>query len=195
MFSERAPNSVLVVSASGKVTGLLGEILPPSAFKPILTVTSCGEARRALMTADYDIVVVNAPLGDEFGSEFALNLVRSGSCVAMLIAPNEVYEQVADKVERFGVLTLPKPLGRGTLYSAMRIAAATRARLRAMEKENKSLAAKMSEIRLVNRAKWALIEHLGMSEEQAHKYIEKQAMDTRLSKKDVAEGIIRTYEK
>lgn len=64
-----------------------------------------------------------------------------------------------------------------------------------MERENKDLAAKIDGIRLVNRAKWALIEHLGMTEDQAHRYIEKQAMDARVSKKEVAEGIIRTYEK
>ena len=33
-----------------------------------------------------------------------------------------------------------------------------------------------------------------MTEKDAHYYIEKQAMDTRLSRKEVAENIIRTYD-
>ena len=45
----------------------------------------------------------------------------------------------------------------------------------------------------MNRAKWSLIECLKMTEEQAHRYIEKQAMDERLSKRAVAEAIIKTY--
>ena len=51
----------------------------------------------------------------------------------------------------------------------------------------------MEEIRLVNRAKWLLISELKMDEPQAHRYIEKQAMDMCVSKRRVAEEIIRTY--
>ena len=51
----------------------------------------------------------------------------------------------------------------------------------------------MAEIRLVNRAKWVLINELKMDEPQAHRYIEKQAMDRCVSKKAVAEEIVKTY--
>ena len=64
-----------------------------------------------------------------------------------------------------------------------------------MEKKNKTLQEKMADIRVVNRAKWLLIEHLNMTERDSHYYIEKQAMDTRLSRREVAEHIIRTYDK
>ena len=52
---------------------------------------------------------------------------------------------------------------------------------------------KIEEIRLVNRAKWLLIECLSMTEPEAHRYIEKQSMDERISKREVAEYIIKTY--
>ena len=47
----------------------------------------------------------------------------------------------------------------------------------------------MAEIRLINRAKWALIERQGMSEQDAHRYIEKQAMDRCVPKRVVAEEV------
>ena len=52
---------------------------------------------------------------------------------------------------------------------------------------------KMQEIRIVNRAKWILITELKMTETDAHRYIEKQAMDRCVSKKEIAEEIIKTY--
>ena len=52
---------------------------------------------------------------------------------------------------------------------------------------------KMEEIRLVNRAKLLLMEHMKMSEPEAHRYIEKQAMDRCISKATVAQNIINTY--
>jgi len=51
----------------------------------------------------------------------------------------------------------------------------------------------MTEIRLVNRAKWLLIGELTMSEPDAHRYIEKQAMDNGVTKREIAENIIKTY--
>jgi response regulator NasT len=51
----------------------------------------------------------------------------------------------------------------------------------------------MEEIRLVNRAKWVLISELKMSEPDAHLYISRRAMDLCVSKREVAEEIIRLY--
>jgi glutamine synthetase len=44
-----------------------------------------------------------------------------------------------------------------------------------------------------NRAKWILINELSMSEPEAHRYIEKQAMDRCISKDQIAKEIINTY--
>ena len=49
----------------------------------------------------------------------------------------------------------------------------------------------MAEIRIVNRAKWLLITEKHLSEPEAHRYIEKQAMDRCLPRREVAEEIIR----
>ena len=89
---------------------------------------------------------------------------------------------------------MPRPVNRQTFYIAIKLLVATHARLAKMEKQNRTLKEKMEDIRVVNRAKWLLIEHLSMTEQDAHYYIEKQAMDTRLSRREVAEHIIRTYD-
>lgn len=49
----------------------------------------------------------------------------------------------------------------------------------------------MAEIRLVNKAKWFLISELSMSEPEAHRYIEKQAMDRCIPKRSIAEELSR----
>lgn len=66
-------------------------------------------------------------------------------------------------------------------------------RLRRYEKNTLTIEEKMEEIRLVNRAKWLLIRELHMDEPQAHRYIEKQAMDRCVSKRTIAEEIVKTY--
>ena len=67
-------------------------------------------------------------------------------------------------------------------------------RLRMLRDKTSSLQQRLDDSRIVARAKLLLISRLGMSEGDAHRYIEKTAMDSCLPRRDVAEGIIRTYE-
>lgn len=186
-------NSILVVSASERVAEQLSAILPPAQFS-LQSTGSCGEARRALMSKDFDILVINTPLPDEFGVELALDRVQKSSGGVILMVAADRFADVSVKAEGYGVLTVEKPVNRSLMYTVVRLCAATRARMRALEKKSETLAAKMDSLRMINRAKWLLIRVLNMDEAQAHRCIEKQAMDLRLSKREVAENIIRTYE-
>ncbi len=194
MTSGRTQYRVLIVSSVEKIYEYITEILPPGEFSPILRAASAGEAKRMLVSDEADIVIINTPLPDEFGTELALDL-SGGTAGVLLLVKNDYFDQVCYKVEREGVLTVGKPSSRQTLYGAVKLAAAMSARLAKMERKNKTLREKMADIRTVNRAKWLLIENLNMTERDAHYYIEKQAMDMRLSRHEVAENIIRTYDK
>ena len=111
----------------------------------------------------------------------------------MVLAKAELFDQVNDKMEPFGILTVQKPLSRPLFYQALHLLIATQNRWQRFDRENQKLRTKMEEVRIVARAKCILVEYLRMSEQQAHRYIEKQAMDMRTSKKDVAENILKTY--
>ncbi len=64
-----------------------------------------------------------------------------------------------------------------------------------LKKENAVLRNKVTETKAVGRAKCLLMEKRNMSEQTAHRFIEKTAMDNRLSRRAVADNIIRNYEK
>ena len=67
-------------------------------------------------------------------------------------------------------------------------------RLRSLRIREHSLQRKLSDTKLVNRAKLLLVTRLQMTEAEAHRYIEKTAMDNGESRRDVALRLIRTYE-
>lgn len=192
VFQERT-YSVLVVSASAKFNTSIMPLLPPTDYWPITVAGSVAEARRKLLEGSYDIVLINAPLPDDFGMQLAVD--TCGSCAAgvLLLVRNELYNDVYPRVMPHGVLTLSKPTDPQMVTQNLRMLCATRERLRRMEEKQITVEKKIEEIRLINRAKWLLIECLSMSETDAHRYIEKQAMDLRLPKREVAEKIIRTY--
>ena len=64
-----------------------------------------------------------------------------------------------------------------------------------LQKENRKLKNKIEEIRTVDRAKCLLIQFESMTESDAHRYIEKAAMDQRVPRLQVAQEILQQYEK
>ena len=193
MATAKRKFRVLVAGSGDKIFDYISQALPRSGYDPILRAEDAGEARRLLLDSPVDIVIINTPLSDDFGVELALDLAE-GSTGVLLLVKNELYDQVCYKVEDSGVLTMGKPMTRQGFYSAVKLLSAMSARLSKMEKVNRTLQEKMADIRVVNRAKWLLIEHHHMKEQDAHYFIEKQAMDTRMSRREVAENIIRTYD-
>jgi response regulator NasT len=190
----KSVNSVLIVASKDKMQDSIRSLLPPGDFDPVVCVPGGGAARRCLLAGAFDVVVINSPLTDESGSELALDIVSNSHSGVLMLVKEDMYDQTAYTVENEGVLCVVKPLSQSDLYRAIRLAAATAARLRSTVKKTATLQAKMKEIRTVNRAKWILIERLGMSEPDAHRYIEKQAMDRSVTRAEVAESVIRTYE-
>ena len=96
-------------------------------------------------------------------------------------------------MESCGVIVLCRPVSRRLFDQAVYLLAAMRSRWCELEEENRRLHERVEEIRAVARAKCVLVEYLRMSEQQAHRYIEKQAMDMRASKKSIAERILKMY--
>ena len=76
----------------------------------------------------------------------------------------------------------------------MKMINAMRKRILGLRDQNIKLQKKIDEIRIVNRAKFALMQYLQFTEQQAHRYLEKQAMDMRKTKKEIALEIIKIYE-
>ena len=185
--------SVLSVAAAEKFHTSLRELLPAGRYSPVRCANDASEARRCILESRYDIIVISAPLRDEFGTHLAQHFAeQSGAGILLLVKP-EYYSDVSAQVTPCGVLTLPKPTSPQMMLQCMELLCGTRERLRRMEQKSASMEEKMAEIRLVNRAKWILIEQLKMTEAEAHRHIEKQAMDRCVSKKEIAFGIITTY--
>lgn len=185
--------NILIVSAAGSFTSAFADLLPEARYSPVQTVSSISAAKRALTAKAYDFVIINAPLPDDIGVHFAIDVCSSRQSVVLFLVKSELYSGIHDQVTEYGVFTLAKPISKTTMTYALSWLESARERLRQFEKKSLSIEEKMAEIRLVNRAKWLLISQLSMSEPEAHRYIEKQAMDRCITRQAIAEEIIKTY--
>ena len=191
-FTERR-YSVLLVSSSPKFNESMLALLPESRFYPVAAVSDVSSARRRLLESKYDIVIINAPLPDDFGTRLALYICENSGAGVLLFVKAEHYPDINGRVSPFGVLALPKPTTSRAVSQSLQLLCGTRERLRRMEQKTASIEEKMGEIRIINRAKLLLMEQLKMTEKEAHRFIEKQAMDRCVTRITIAQSILSTY--
>ncbi|MCR5469108.1 MAG: response regulator [Lachnospiraceae bacterium] len=181
-------HSILIVSSSEQFTAFVKKSLV--GFITIDVRKSISLARRMILERDYDLVVIDAPLSDESGESFALDVAERMSASVMILIPQEMYSDVAESVADYGILTVTKPTSPNYIDKSIRFMTATRDRLKKAEKKIVSVEEKMEELRCVSRAKLLLVERKKMTESDAHRYIGKLAMDNGTSRKRIAERII-----
>ena len=183
-------HSVLVVTKDSKVSAQISAMLIPPIFE-LNTAEDFNEARRRLAERVYNIVIVDYADGE--GTDFATDISSSTSTILLLI-PAALFDQLSYKVEIFGILSVTSPFDHFYFYNMIKVAIAVQYKVQILSSQTIKLKNKMEEIRIVNRAKLLIMQNLSFTEEQAHHYIEKEAMDTCQKKIDIAKQIIQTYE-
>lgn len=186
--------SALIVSNGEKFTNALLGVLQEENCYPVVVLKNISAGRRELIEREYDIVLINAPLPDEMGANFAIDVTRSKNSGVVLFVPGELYDEVADKASDFGVLTVAKPTSKSVVKQTIKLCFAAHQKVSSMEQKVHSFEERIEEIKIVNRAKLLLMENEYYDEKMAHRYIEKMAMDTRKSKVKIATEIIEQYQ-
>ena len=161
----------LIVSAGNNANEYLARHIGELGYTRPTIVASGGEARRRMDTNDYEVIIINTPLPDEFGHELGTDAVQKTDAGVILLAKTGTAEQIADKLQDFGVLVLGKPFTAVQFRQAVQIAASNYKRLAVLRAENAKLLDKIAQLRLVDRAKCYLIEKKGMTETEAHRLI------------------------
>lgn len=155
--------------------------------------TSAGEARRAMGQNGCELLVVNAPLPDEFGRDLAVQAADSGAGVIFL-CPGPQADRLAAGLEKYGIFVLGRPLSRQQAAFALRLIRASQQRIRNLMAQNQRLAKRLDEARVICQAKCVLARFGDLTEEEAHRLIEKRAMDARITSREAALDILQSYE-
>ena len=183
----------LIVADTNKMQFAISDVL--NRVKIDCTVCSnAAEARRAALVRSFDIFIINGGLSDERGNELAINLADTFDCGGIYIDDYMIIDMFSDELGSSGVISLVRPITKSTLADMVRIVTVANARVRNLKEQNEKLSAKLDDLKYISRAKIALMHSLGYTEEQAHKFIEKKSMDMRISRRQVAMDILKTYE-
>ena len=188
--SDDQTNSILVVSSSQSMEQLVRRVLFGKSHPVIDYRKTCTLARRALLENKYDIVIIDCPLSEEIGYDFAMDICEEYDASVLIVTPPEIYDDVMEYVSDRVILALSKPLSEELLVRGVRFLSAIQNRMKHYENKVASVEDKMEELKLVNRAKMLLMEKKHITESEAHRLIMKEAMDHSVGKKYVARSII-----
>lgn len=184
----------LLISHSEQSASSLAKLLKTEGYDKITASYAGYSAKETAQDTEFDLICINAPLIDENGIELSRFFAGTTRSSVVIIVPQKNADEVNDLLNPHGVLVIAKPINKHLFHHYLQFTDCFRARLLRVERENERLKGMVEDIKIIDRAKLLLVTCLNMSEDQAHRYLEKQAMDMRTGKVDIAKQVIKTYE-
>jgi AmiR/NasT family two-component response regulator len=184
---------ILIADDEAVVRMDLREMLEESGYE---VVGEAGDGERAVELGEEkkpDLAILDIKMPKMNGLEAAEKLMEKG--IATLILTAYADKEFIDRAKEIGVLAyLVKPFTKESLIAAIEMAMARFRELQELRKEVSSLREALEVRKLVERAKGLLMKHLGISEEDAYRYLQKRSMEYRKPMKEVAEAVIIALE-
>jgi response regulator NasT len=184
---------ILIADDEAVVRMDLREMLEESGYE---VVGEAGDGERAVELGEEkkpDLAILDIKMPKMNGLEAAEKLMEKG--VATLVLTAYTDREFIDRAKEIGVLAyLVKPFTKESLIAAIEMAMARFRELQELRKEVSSLREALEVRKLVERAKGLLMKHLGISEEDAYRYLQKRSMEYRKPMKEVAEAVIIALE-
>lgn len=173
---------------------IIANVLRDCGFQTVSSAVGAENTRKHLQMRSFALAALYLPLGGEFGLDLVREIHTRLDTAIILVARSEDAEHIQQAVAYAGAFVLARPVNRSMLMQAVRFVMTSREEILRLKSENLSLQEKIDEIRVAARAKCMLMEVLKMTEIQAHRYLQKQAMDRRVSLAEVSRDVLKTYE-
>lgn len=186
--------NAIVISKTEQINLSFEQLLKHEGYDSVICVTDSQQVKSMLDMSEYDLILINAPIGDDSGLGLAVHCAKNSRSCVFVTVPHESYDKVSESVGEYGVFVISRPLNKNLFHHYLMFTDYFKKRILGLLKENDKLKDMVEELGIINRAKMLLMQCLMMSEEQAHRYLEQQAMNLRVSKKEAALQVIKTYQ-
>lgn len=182
---------ILVVSSSKNASEALVNFLRES-FRCTLKFVESAYQAKVYLDAEpsVELAVINSPLMDESGFELAEYIIEKTAANCIFMIKDEQAEKVEGRADKCGIIVVSKPFSKTLLYQLVKTIDIAVNRSLKLYHENLRLEEKIAEIQTIDKAKFMLMQYKGMTEEEAHAYLEQYAMNKRKKKNLAALAII-----
>ena len=110
---------VLLVSSSEKFSSGISKALALKSYNLVI-IDKIEKAKLMLFENEFDIVIVNAPVIDDFGIDFAIDSAIKYNLGVIMFVKSELEIEVYYKTYQYGILTLTKPTSTEIFLQSLR---------------------------------------------------------------------------
>jgi response regulator NasT len=188
--TEGQPRRVLIAEDEALIRLDLAEMLAEEGY---VVVGEAGDGETAVRLAEEtkpDLVIldIKMPIMDGIA---AAERIAGNRLAPVVILTAFSQRDLVERARTAGAMAyLVKPFQKSDLVPAIEIAMSRFAELSALEAEVANLSDRLETRKAVERAKGILMSDYGMSEPEAFRWIQRNAMDHRMTMRDVAEKIV-----
>lgn len=188
--AEQKPRRVLIAEDEALIRMDLAEMLGEEGYD---VVGQAGDGEQAIALAEElrpDLVILDVKMPRLDGISAAERIAEQRIAPVVILTAFSQRELVERARDAGAMAYLVKPFSRNDLVPAIEMAVSRFTELHALELEVADLSERLETRKAVDRAKGILQKDLGLSEPDAFRWIQKTAMDLRLSMRQVADGVV-----
>jgi AmiR/NasT family two-component response regulator len=185
------PRRVVIAEDEALIRLDLAEMLAEEGYD---VVGQAGDGEKAVELAEElrpDLVVLDVKMPKLDGISAAQRIAEQRIAPVVILTAFSQRELVERARDAGAMAYLVKPFSKNDLVPAIEMAVSRFAELQTLEAEVADLTERLETRKLVDRAKGILQDQLDLSEPESFRWIQKTAMDLRLSMRQVADGVIK----
>lgn len=192
-MQEPRKSTLLFVQDAAAEPAALGAFAAEQPALALVMADGLDEAERKLAQLDPALVVWQCDAPGLPALRQCVRLAEGSEAVFLLLVRPGTYEAVWQFVQAAGICVMSWPAPQEVFRQTLRNLLLLKKSLRAMQEKTDQLQSQLQDMKRIQKAKSLLMNQLGMSEADAHRWIEKAAMDRCVKKREIAETIIRMY--
>ena len=186
--SNRKSVRILVAEDEALIRMDLVEMLQEAGYEVIAQATNGEEAIALALEHQPDLAILDVKMPVLDGISAAEKIIATAP-VLMLTAFSQ--RELIDRARDAGVMAyVVKPFTIGDLVPAIEIAISRHTQMQSLALEVADLHERLETRKIIDRAKGILMKALNLSEPEAFSWIQRAAMDRRLSMREVAQAVI-----
>jgi AmiR/NasT family two-component response regulator len=188
--STSATRRVVIAEDEALIRLDLAEMLAEEGYD---VVGEAGDGERAVELAEElrpDLVVLDVKMPKLDGISAAEKIAQQRIAPVVILTAFSQRDLVERARDAGAMAYLVKPFSKSDLMPAVEMAVSRFAEVQLLESEVADLTERLETRKVIDRAKGVLQQQLGISEPDSFRWIQKTAMDLRLSMKQVAEGVL-----
>ena len=185
---ENSPARILVAEDEALIRLDLVEMLTEAGYEVVAQATNGVEAIALAKEFKPDLAILDVKMPELDGISAAQEIIEI-SPVLMLTAFSQ--KELVERARDAGVMAyVVKPFSINDLTPAIEIAMSRHLQMRSLKEEVSDLHERLETRKIIDRAKGILMAAMNLSEPEAFGWIQRAAMDRRISMKAVAEAVI-----